>query len=197
MPIRLDDGRGALQRTRARGRTPLIIVIDCGSDPDDTKSLVIAATLHLRRRVRLLAVVANSGAQPRARARLARCVLDHVGVRDVPVGVGLMGQAYTASLHEYALDGYENVAEQRLLDGGALLVRVLRGARRRSVRVVLISSLRDFADVCIAHPRLIKDKVHTVAIQDGLERDMHVPADESAAWSLDSSVNNCFDVEGM
>jgi hypothetical protein len=148
---------------------------------------VIAAALHMRRRVRLVAVVCNGGGDPAARARLARCVLDHVGAVRVPVGVGSAGVPYEPKPHEYTLDGYADVDERRLLDGATLLLRALRGAARKSLRVVLISSLRDFAELCERHADLVVDRVHTVAIQGGLER----TAD--GGWTPDSSSNNCFD----
>jgi hypothetical protein len=50
-----------------------------GPDPDDVKALLIAAILHNQGHVWLRAVVCNGGSSARDRARLARCVLDHVG----------------------------------------------------------------------------------------------------------------------
>lgn len=115
---------------------------DPGPDPDDVKALLVAAVLHRQRVARLRAVVCNGGMQPRARARLARCILDHVGLRDVPVGVGSEGKPYVAKPHEYAIPGFDEVDASRLLNGAALLAEVLRRARPRSLTVVCISSLR-------------------------------------------------------
>ncbi|KAG8463308.1 hypothetical protein KFE25_004819 [Diacronema lutheri] len=181
-----------VERTFSAGSSALslIIVTDVGPDPDDAKALLITATLHCQRLVTLRAVIANGGHQATERARLARCLLDHVGAHHVPVGVGSAGHVYTPQPHEYALDGYERTSERALLDGRELFVDVLRRAAPRSLRVVLISSLRDFADVIAAHPELVLAKVHTVAIQGGLQ-----PSDSGVAgWEPDSSVNNTFDM---
>ena len=60
-----------------------------------------------------------------------------------------------------------------------------------SVRVVCISSLCDFAEICEQHPQLVRDKVHTVAIQGGLEPD----PSRASGWKADGSVNNLFDLD--
>lgn len=126
----------------------LVIITDVGPDPDDAKALLVAGVFHLSGSLELCAVVANGGAQPEMRARLARCVLDHVGVgSSVPVGIGSMGTPYAAQPHEYSLAGFEQVEARELADGKALLMQVFRQAKRRSLTVVCISSLRDFADL--------------------------------------------------
>lgn len=152
------------------GAFSLIIVTDVGPDPDDAKALLIAATLHKQKLLVLRGVIANGGHQARERARLARCLLDHVNCADVPVGIGSAGKAYAPMPHEYTLQGYDSagVNDAQLLDGGRLFHDVLKKVPPRSLRVVLISSLRDFADVVAAHADLVLAKVHTVAIQGGL-----------------------------
>jgi hypothetical protein len=97
------------------------------------KALLIAATLHNLGHVRLSAVVANGGKSARARARLARCVLDHVGATDVPVGIGSDGSPTCAQPHEYALAGYAATPDAALREGGALLVETLTRAADKSV----------------------------------------------------------------
>jgi hypothetical protein len=90
-------------------------------------------------------------------------------------------------LHAY---GDPVVEPSRLLEGRQLLIRVLQHARPKSLRVVLISSLADFADAIVTHPALVLAKVHTVAVQGGLERDPSSPS----GWRADSSVNNLIDL---
>ncbi|KAG8463889.1 hypothetical protein KFE25_000057 [Diacronema lutheri] len=94
------------QRARALG---FVLVTDPGPDPDDIKALLVAAVLHRHGRIVLRAVIANGGQQADLRAKLARCVLDHVGVLDVPVGIGSAGSEYSAQAHEYQLEGFEEV----------------------------------------------------------------------------------------
>ncbi|KAJ1634777.1 hypothetical protein T492DRAFT_494962 [Pavlovales sp. CCMP2436] len=171
-------------------RVPFVLVTDPGPDPDDIKALLVAGMLHLHGRIELRAVICNGGGQPRERAQLARCVLDHLGAAGVPVGVGSEGTPYSAQPHEYNLEGFSTVEPSRLLDGRALMLRTLQLARPKSLRVVLISSLRDFADAVALHQSLVLDRVHTVAVQGGLERDPSRPS----GWHADSSVNNLFDI---
>lgn len=152
---------------RAR-RMSLVLISDPGPDPDDVKAILVAAVLHRLESINLTAVVANGGGQPARRAQLARTVLDHVGVTDVPVGVGSLGTPYVAQPHEYALSGFNDKAS--LVDGHALLMRTLRSARNHSLTVCCISSLRDLADVITAEPALVLAKVASLVIQGGLER---------------------------
>lgn len=180
-----------VRRTRASSsRLSIVVITDPGPDPDDVKVLLVLGVLHKLGRISLLAVVANGGGQPRKRAALARCILNHLGVRDVPVGIGSMGSARSAQPHEFALTGMEE-ADAQLELGPELLLRTLRAAPFRSVRVLLISSLRDFADVIDADAAAVLASVHSVAIQGGLEPDGTRPS----GWRADSSVNNVFDME--
>jgi inosine-uridine nucleoside N-ribohydrolase len=136
-------------------------------------------------------VIANGGGCARARARLARRMLDHVGANDVPVGVGSDGTEVAAQPHEYKLQGCLEVPDNTLRDGGELLLDALSRAPDQTVSVVLISSLRDFADVCARAPALVRRKVCVVAVQGGLVPNTTAPA----GWVPDTSVNNEFDRE--
>lgn len=158
---------------------------------DDVKALLVSASQHREKNICLRAVVCNGGGQPRARAALARCLLDHLGVYDVPVGVGSEGRPYQAQPHEYALDGYEAVDASSLPDGSDLMLRVLREAAPKRLLVVLISSLRDFADLLAAEPDLCVAKIDTVAVMGGLDPDLN----SESGWKPDTSVNNGFDAE--
>ena len=183
----------------------LVIITDPGPDPDDVKALLVAAIAHGQRRLRLRAVICNGGGDPLGRARLARCVLDHVGASSVPVGVGSMGVSRDPRPYEYAIEGYSSVDDSRLEPGHELLQSVLRSVGRKSLRVVLISSLRDFADVVAAVPNLVDRKVHSVAVMGGLRRTENPPAAKGAGdaaharasrasqWEPDTSQNNEFD----
>jgi len=98
-------------------RTPpaFVLVTDPGPDPDDVKAILIAGTLHRRGDIVLLLVIANGGHQSRARARLARCVLDSIGARGVRVALGSEGKPYEPVAHEYDLRGYDAVDFNGLL----------------------------------------------------------------------------------
>jgi hypothetical protein len=165
------------------------MITDPGPDPDDVKALLVAAVLHRQGALRLLAVVANGGNKARERALLAKCVLSHADVGDVPVGVGSAGTATTAQPHEYALAPVGEDAVE-VEEGPALLRRTVEAAKNRSLTFVCISSLRDLADLICENAALFVKKTESVAIQGGLERD-----EATGAWRADGSVNNTFDLE--
>jgi hypothetical protein len=54
-----------------RVQSGLVVITDVGPDPDDAKALLVAATFHHQRAVRLLGVVANGGHQAVERGVLA------------------------------------------------------------------------------------------------------------------------------
>lgn len=162
----------------------------CWRPPPSAQALLVLAVAHTRGALTARAVVTNGGGQPVERARLALCALDHIGVRDIPVGAGSEGRPYTPQPHEYALAGQSEVDPSRVLDGGALLRSALDGAVARSLTFVCISSLRDLADLIDADARLFVAKTRMVSIQAGLERRAGAPF----GWAPDLSMNNGFDL---
>lgn len=168
----------------------LVLITDPGPDPDDCKVILVLAVAHLKGQIRLVAVVANGGAQATDRARLARCLLDHVEAYDVPVGIGSAGIPTEAQPHEYALPRYADVDPSCLLDGAELIRRALLDAPRKSVRLLCISSLRDAADLLERSRELVLSRVERIVIQGGMERD-----ETNSTWVADTAVNNSFDME--
>ena len=167
------------------------MVTDPGPDPDDVKAILVLAVLHQQGDLELVGVVCNGGGQPLARARLARCILDAVGEADVPVGVGSEGKAYDAMPHEYAIAGYDAVDDSRLVPGHDLVMRALRESPQGGLTIIIISSLRDFADAIMADDALVRDRVAFVSIMGGLQPS----ADAPFGYEPDTSVNNGFDME--
>lgn len=76
---------------------------------------------------------------------------------------------YDAQPHEFRLDGFDRVDRTRLWDGAELLRSLVLGAEPRSLTIVCISSLRDFADLIAGFPDEVGSAVGEVAIQAGLE----------------------------
>lgn len=150
------------------------------------QALLVCAIMHKQGQLTLRAVVANGGGQPIRRARLARCVLDHVHADDVPVGIGSAGRETAAQPHEYRLAGYTDVDDAQLHGGAELLRSVLADSADQSLTIVCISSLRDVADLMAEDPAHFVSKVRLMAIQGGLERD----ESQQSGWAPDSSVNN-------
>ncbi|KAJ1618282.1 hypothetical protein T492DRAFT_892325, partial [Pavlovales sp. CCMP2436] len=173
-------GVGCCLGGRKVGLPQIVISTDPGPDPDDIKTILILAMLHKQSAVSLRAVICSGGQQPEKRAALGKCLLNHLGESNVPVGIGSRGKEYSAQPHEYLLEGHGQVREDAdLVEGHALLMQ--------SLTMVCVASLRDFADAMLADPDLFVAKVAVVAIQ----RD-----DEDSPWRPDTSVNNMFDIEG-
>ena len=156
------------------------------------KALLVLATLHRDGAITFVGAVCNGGGQPEKRARLARCLLDKLGVPDVPVAIGSHGQPYDAQPHEYALSGFDAVDASRLRPASELVLSILQTSEPGALTVVLISSLRDFADAILAYPQLVRRAVGSVSVMGGLERDERA----RFGWAADSSVNNGFDMAG-
>lgn len=176
-----------------RMKPNIFVVTDPGPDPDDVKALVVAALLHVQKQITLVGVVANGGGQARARARLTRCILQHMGLASVPVGVGSQGAPVTPQPHEFMLEGLDEVDDGDLCDGQRLLATALTTARPQSVTVLIISSMRDVCDFIDAHGDVFKLAVCRVAIQGGLEPSDGDGGLAGSGYRLDSASNNEFD----
>lgn len=156
-------------RFRARVPPEAIVITDPGPGPDHVKAVVIAAILHRRKQWRLLAIVCNGGHQALERARLVLCLLDHLQVRDVPVGVGSPGAPHQPRAYEYALDGYDTV-DARRASSRSLLVDRLAEAGHKNVTVIVLSNPRDLADAMAARPDLLEAKVAGVVMRGSTRR---------------------------
>jgi hypothetical protein len=179
-------------RSRSRARTRVLLITDPGPDPDDIKALLLCWLLHRQRSIELVGVIANGGGQPEARARLAYTILEKLGAAgEIPVGIGSHGNPYAAQPHEFALEGCEEVLSSALLPGKELIASALHGAKHKELTVVLISSLRDFADALVEQPALVLEKVVAVGIMGGLVKDDSSPS----GYAPDTSVNNMFDLD--
>ncbi|KAJ1638663.1 hypothetical protein T492DRAFT_197669 [Pavlovales sp. CCMP2436] len=71
------------------------------------------------------------------------------------------------------------------------MLQAFKESANHSLLLVLISSLRDFADLLSREPELCIQKLDTVAIMGGLEPDICA----ESGWKTDTSVNNGFDSE--
>ena len=172
-------------------RPKVVLITDPGPDPDDVKAIIVLNLLRLQSALAdVCAVIANGGGVPLKRARLARKVLDHLGMVDVPVGIGSRGTAVLESKHEYDLDGVfrDEHCDSRITSGYSLLLRVLEAASTSSITVIIISSLRDMADIIDAHEDLVLEKVKGITVQGGMT--YH---EASGRWLPDDSSNNLFD----
>jgi WD40 repeat protein/inosine-uridine nucleoside N-ribohydrolase len=198
----------AAQRSESFGHLrprTVVLITDPGPDPDDAVALLMAASLHLQERIVLAAVICNGGGsnansvvpESRNRAALARAILDHFNLNDVPVGVGHPTLVeHRPGAHEYAFPGYAKVDDARLLDAQALLSSVLDLVGYKSLTVVVLSALSDVAALVARDGERFAAKVECVSVMGGveLEDDGSVRTAPAPAYLRpDEAANNLFD----
>jgi len=210
----------------------LIIVTDPGQDNDDEMALMLMNELVLNGKLEPLAVVANLLPSAR-RAALARSTLDMLGLQHVPVGIGTDGGStkHTDTFSDYIstertgldyisgpLDAIAKLQaaagtpeaeaishDCRIFEGHWLLRDVLERAEDQSVTFLLISSIKDAAQLLREHEQLFVAKVKCVTIMGGVQWDENQAAEQAGASNDASSSrlllpdvtahNNCFDLD--
>ena len=155
-----DHDRGELVESAGN---PVIVFTDVGKDVDDAIALVVLACLKRIFILNPVAVIATLSPQEE-RARLARVLLDSLGLPDVPVGVGTDG----GSKDLVEMKCFAN--EQDLLNlvhGSVLIPRILREAEPKSITLLCLANLKDVGQLIIKHPELFSSKVKNVVMMGG------------------------------
>lgn len=145
------------------GGQPVIVFTDVGKDVDDVFALVVLACLRRMFILNPLAVIATLSPQDE-RARLARVLLDSLGLPDVPVGIGTDG----GSQDLVELHCFDN--EQNLLNlphGAILLPRLLKDAEPKSITLLCLANLKDISQLIVKQPELFSEKIKNVVIMGG------------------------------
>ena len=145
------------------GGNPVIVFTDIGKDVDDVLALVVLAGLKRMFILNPLAVVATLS-PPAERARLARVVLDSLGLPDVPVAIGTDGGSKDA-VELNCFDTEQN--QLNLLHGSVLIPRILKEAEPKSVTLLCLANLKDVSELIVKHPDLFSDKIKNVVIMGG------------------------------
>eukprot|EP00573_Skeletonema_grethae_P000180 CAMPEP_0201690814 /NCGR_PEP_ID=MMETSP0578-20130828/4135_1 /ASSEMBLY_ACC=CAM_ASM_000663 /TAXON_ID=267565 /ORGANISM="Skeletonema grethea, Strain CCMP 1804" /LENGTH=860 /DNA_ID=CAMNT_0048175879 /DNA_START=253 /DNA_END=2835 /DNA_ORIENTATION=- len=145
------------------GGQPVIVFTDVGKDVDDVFALVVLASLRRMFILNPLAVIATLSPQDE-RARLARVLLDSLGLPDVPVGIGTDG----GSKDLVELHCFDN--EQNLLNlphGIILIRRLLKEAEPKSITLLCLANLKDISELIVKQPELFSEKIKNVVIMGG------------------------------
>mmetsp|Transcript_55246 Transcript_55246/g.164478 ORF Transcript_55246/g.164478 Transcript_55246/m.164478 type:complete len:384 (-) Transcript_55246:273-1424(-) len=167
--------------------------MDPGQDLDDEMFLVMLSALSARGLVRCLGVVCTL--EPATiRAQLARGTLNELGLHEVPVAAGSDGGA-SGRVEELKKEvTYLTPVPQ--MSGMQLMINVLQEAAPHSVSLVLISSLKDAADLLREHEALFAERVKEVVIQGGVKA-TEDPSGGSSSEPFflepDTAHNNMFD----
>lgn len=200
----------------------VLVTMDPGQDLDDEMLIVLLSALRRSANVRCVGVVATL-APAIMRAQLARGTLDELGMREVPVAAGTDGGASgrtefegldylrpPRSAHLYSAPhcctSYlylvkapplhrTSILHRCGLDGEQLMSEVLTAADERSLTIVVVSSLKDVAELLKREETLFVRKVKEVVIQGGVN-----PFDEAQPGALlepDTAHNNEFDHEAL
>ncbi|KAI6707973.1 hypothetical protein JHW43_009499 [Diplocarpon mali] len=177
-------------------RTPRIVTItDLAKDYDDLMALMCLKELHRMGIVQLEGFVANLMPAKR-RALFGRGALDSLGLSEIPIGVGSVGDPLRElDSYSHEFDNTQRFVapdDTPLEEGQKLLSDIFEKAaqEKKKLTVLTISSLMDAASFSQTRPDLLKHSVANVILQGGyrLVGEKLVP-DPAAA-------NNSFDMKG-
>lgn len=157
----------------------LIIITDPNKDPDDLLSFVIAGYLQKQKSININGIITTAG-DFKIRKRRALCTKGaflSMGL-DMPVAVGIdypfaskSHETYEKSLVETYksltnfIDSTQNSVKN---DGESFLLQKVTKAEDESLTFVLIAGMRDFYNLILKHPDLIKRKAKQVSIMGGI-----------------------------
>ncbi|KAH9211836.1 hypothetical protein DL95DRAFT_464531 [Leptodontidium sp. 2 PMI_412] len=177
-------------------RKPHIVTItDLAKDYDDLMAMMCLKEFDRMGIIQLEGFVANLMPAER-RALFGRGALDSLGLPNMPIGIGTIGDAQRLLnnyLHEFDnTEGFIAPENTKLPDGQDLLTKIFteRPTEKKKLTVLTISSLMDIALFSKDHTELLKNGIANVVLQGGYRmiNDKLVP-DSAAA-------NNRFDLEG-
>jgi hypothetical protein len=129
-------------------KVSMLITMDPGQDLDDEMALVMLRALDARGLVDCVGVVATLF-PAEMRATLAKGTLSQLQLTWVPVGVGTDGGVQSASVGATLQEepSYMDPQREHPARGLDLMRRALRAAPGRSVKLVVLSSLKDVAEL--------------------------------------------------
>jgi len=170
--------------------TPVIVITDIGRDVDDEMALVLLSSLKRKRTLNPIAVVTTLAPQE-DRANLARGSLDTLALAAVPVGVGGRGGLdEKVDLEVYAAE-HSTFPHASIHDSGIeLMLDALEQAEPKTVRVLILASMSDVAEILEQHEDIFVEKVSEVIIMGGVE-----PILSSDFLTPDTAYNNNCDME--
>lgn len=165
---------------------------DAGKDIDDSFALLIQGYLMWIDLLYIIAIIANLKSAEK-RALTIWALMYHMGHRHIPVGIGSDGSDEDHMEREYEYDteiSAGTLGEAMIVNGKRLMEEKLNKclAAHTKIKVLCISSLRDIAELCEEHPKMVVATVESFYIQGGVLSDGVLEPDESAA-------NNKFDME--
>ena len=145
-----------------------IEIVDSGKDLDDELALVTTAGLQKLGLVQLLGVVANL--EPSLeRAKLTKGTLNHLGLGNIPVGVGTdCFKGGTNPKHETDAAYAQAVDASELLSGDFLFKSILNGVNEK-VTIICNSGLTDIVKLINTDPDLFEKKVQEVVVMGGVK----------------------------
>ena len=150
-----------------RAGVPIIVITDVGRDIDDAMALILLASLKRMLLVRPLAVITTLPPE-HDRARLARSILDSLGLHDVPVGIGTQIDMPDEKLNLSCFEGVHVAADRIDFEwGDVLMSRVLRDAKDCSVKILCIANLKDVSELIVKYSDLFSAKVKEIIMMGG------------------------------
>jgi len=194
------------RKRRGRQSSPqrgleFLVTMDPGQDLDDEMLLVLLAALTQRGLLACRGVI-TCLAPADLRAQLAAGTLRSLGLSGVPTAAGTDGGGgggEAAAVEEmkkvrYLVRGLSSTGAQSGLRAGFALMRSsLLAAEDRSLVLVVVSSLKDAAELIREEGALVKRKVRQVVIQGGVLPFSPGVAAAGEMLEPDSAHNNAFD----
>ena len=166
------------QSRKSKGvEAPRVLVItDLGKDYDDLGAMVVLKELHRVGLIHLEGFITNMKPS-RKRAILGRIILDLLGLKDIPIGVGTAGPVEYCEAFDYEFEASFMPDEGTFTpnegnfwaDGLELLHQVFTRAikEERKVDLLLISPLPDIVKYAKLHPKIFREGVGKIYMQGG------------------------------
>ena len=183
----------------------VVLSTDPGQDPDDHIAMIILAALHKRNQICLAAVVATL-VPAWKRARLARGLLNQLGLQSVPVGIGSDGGVDDPNKRNDKLldpgddgDYYSYVADtpgEVSVNGIVLMKQTISAIKARDanahVTLLCIGSMTDPNRLLEKHPELLTDgEITEIILMGGAKvQDGKRGPDGAANYNFDKLVSH-------
>lgn len=171
----------------------LVVLTDIGRDHDDELALIVMAALLKLELIDLKAIITTLKPSYE-RAQLAKGVLDTLGIRNIPIGVGSnIDENYSIQPYEFNASYMSEPSKFATQD--ELLREVFKNAPDSSIDFLLIAGLTDANQFIKENLKLAKQKIKKVVIMGGFSSDneKHIK-DKDGFLIPDTSYNNNVDM---
>jgi hypothetical protein len=213
----------AMKRQAGQAPPRVVVITDLGKDYDDLAAMVVLKELHRLGLIKLEGFIANLH-PPKTRAQLGRCVLDLLGLEDIPIAWGEEAEARTGMQkppHDYefglcdflkpdsdfVMTPYDQDKANRpggieIESGVKFLDRLVQStiqkpgeAAKQKLTFLLISSLADIATYAKREPEHLAAVTENIILQGDYSIEQAPTPQHSILIPNLQAANNGFDVQ--